>query len=137
MLAVSPDNLMGRIFGVLRPQPVMIKAATARRAGVKVGILSNSVGFAPWDLYDGYELEGLYDVVVISEHHLLCKPDPELFEITLKLVDLPTPECVFVDDTLAYTQAVEKLGITGVHNEDPAQTVNTLSQLLGTDLTAA
>ncbi|WP_282693563.1 HAD-IA family hydrolase [Streptomyces sp. CC208A] len=138
MLGVSPDNLMGRIFGTLRPEPLMIDAAAAaRRAGIKVGILSNSVGLAPWDLYDGYELERLYDVVVISERHLLRKPDPELFEITLKLMGLPAAECVFVDDTAAYTEAAEKLGITGVHNQDPGQTVAALSELFGVDLATA
>ncbi|MFE7509854.1 MULTISPECIES: HAD-IA family hydrolase [unclassified Streptomyces] len=138
MLGVSPENLMGRIFGDLRPEPLLIDAAAAaRRAGIKVSILSNSVGLAPWDLYDGYELDRLYDVVVISEHHLLRKPDPELFEITLKLMDLPADECVFVDDTVAYTEAAEKLGITGVHNEDPKQTVAALSELFGVNLAAA
>ncbi|MFE1895158.1 HAD-IA family hydrolase [Streptomyces yangpuensis] len=138
MLGISPENLMGRIFGDLRPEPLLIDAAAAaRRAGIKVSILSNSVGLAPWDLYDGYELDRLYDVVVISEHHLLRKPDPELFEITLKLMDLPADECVFVDDTVAYTEAAEKLGITGVHNEDPKQTVAALSELFGVNLAAA
>ncbi|MFG3037173.1 HAD-IA family hydrolase [Streptomyces sp. NPDC048330] len=138
MLGVSPENLMGRIFGDLRPEPLIINAAAAaRRAGIKVGILSNSVGLTPWDLYGGYELERLYDVVVISEHHLLRKPDAQLFEITLKLMDLPADECVFVDDTVAYTEAAEKLGITGVHNQDPTQTVTALSTLFGVDLATA
>ncbi|MEV0412411.1 MULTISPECIES: HAD-IA family hydrolase [unclassified Streptomyces] len=137
-LGVSPDNLMGRIFGGLRPEPLLINAAAAaRRAGIKVGILSNSVGLAPWDLYDGYDLDKLYDVVVISEHHQLRKPDPALFEITLKLMEMPAEQCVFVDDTEAYVQAAEQLGFAGVHNKDPKQTVADLSNLLGVDLTAA
>ncbi|WP_435600495.1 HAD-IA family hydrolase [Streptomyces sp. C10-9-1] len=138
MLGVPADNLMGRIFGDLRPEPVIINAAAAaRRAGIKVGILSNSVGLAPWDLYDGYDLERLYDVVVISEQHLLRKPDPELFEITLKLMDLPAEECIFVDDTEAYVQAAQQLGLAGVHNQDPRQTVAAVSELLGVDLAAS
>ncbi|MFZ3470384.1 HAD-IA family hydrolase [Streptomyces sp. 4.24] len=137
-LGVSPDNLMGRIFGGLRPEPLLINAAAAaRRAGIKVGILSNSVGLAPWDLYDGYELETLYDVVVISEHYQMRKPDAELFEAALKLMDLPAEQCVFVDDTEAYVQAAELLGLAGVHNKDPKQTVADLSDLLGVDLTSA
>lgn len=138
MLGVPADNLMGRIFGDLRPEPLLISAAAAaRRAGVKVGILSNSVGLAPWDLYDGYDLERLYDVVVISEQHLLRKPDPEIFEATLKLMDLPAEQCIFVDDTVAYVKAAEQLGLKGVHNQNPTQTVAALSELLGVDLTAS
>lgn len=138
MLGVSPDGLMGRIFGDLRPEPLLINAAAAaRRAGIKVGILSNSVGLTPWDLYQGYELETLYDVVVISEQHLMRKPDPSLFEVTLKLMDMPAEQCIFVDDTEAYVQAAEQLGLTGVHNKDPKQTVAVLSELLGVDLAAS
>ncbi|AXG78599.1 HAD-IA family hydrolase [Streptomyces paludis] len=138
MLDVPADNLMGRIFGTLRPEPLLIDAAAAaRRAGIKVAILSNSVGLTPWDLYAGYELERLYDVVVISEQHLMRKPDRELFEVTLKLMDLPAEQTVFVDDTEAYVQAAKPLGIAGVHNQDPKQTVATLSELLGVDLTAS
>ncbi|MFE6272336.1 HAD-IA family hydrolase [Streptomyces goshikiensis] len=136
-LGVSPDNLMGRIFGDLRPEPLLINAAAAaRRAGLKVGILSNSVGLAPWDLYDGYELDALYDSVVISEHHNMRKPDAGLFEVALKEMDLAAEDCVFVDDTEAYVQAAEKLGFAGVHNKDPRKTVAELSNLLGVDLTA-
>ncbi|WP_406281424.1 HAD-IA family hydrolase [Streptomyces sp. NBC_00209] len=137
MLNVSADNLMGRIFGDLRPEPLLIDAAAAaREAGIKVAILSNSVGLSPWNLYDGYELERRYDVVVISEQHLMRKPQRELFELTLKRMELPAEETVFVDDTEAYVQAAAELGIAGVHNVDPKQTVATLSELLGVDLTA-
>ncbi|MFJ4703036.1 HAD-IA family hydrolase [Streptomyces sp. NPDC088768] len=137
-LGVSPDNLMGRIFGGLRPEPLLIDAAAAaKRAGIKVGILSNSVGLAPWDLYDGYELDRLYDAVVISEHYQMRKPDPALFEIALKLMNMPADEVVFVDDTEAYVLAAQQLGFAGVHNKDPRQTVADLSGLLGVDLTSA
>ncbi|WP_199550284.1 HAD-IA family hydrolase [Streptomyces sp. N35] len=136
-LGVAPDNLMGRIFGDLRPEPLLINAAAeARRAGIKVGILSNSVGLAPWDLYEGYDLEKRYDAVVISEHYQMRKPDPELFEIALKAMGMPASQCVFVDDSEAYVQAAEQLGFAGVHNNDPRQTVAALSSLLGVDLSA-
>lgn len=137
-LGVSPDNLMGRIFGGLRPEPLLINAAAAaKRAGITVGILSNSVGLTPWDLYAGYELEELYDAVVISEHYQMRKPDSELFEIALKLMDMPADQVVFVDDTKAYVQAAQQLGFAGVLNTDPRQTVADLSDLLGVDLASA
>lgn len=51
-LGLASENLMGRIFADLRPETTMIRAAAAaRRAGVKVGILTNSVGLDPWNLY--------------------------------------------------------------------------------------
>ncbi|RSS81124.1 HAD-IA family hydrolase [Streptomyces sp. WAC06614] len=137
-LGVSPDNLMGRLFADLRPEQALIDAAAAaKRTGIKVGILSNSVGLTPWNLYDGYELETLYHGVVISEYHGMRKPDPELFQVMLKLLDLSAEECVFVDDTEEYVRAAEKLGFAGVHAVQPEQTVSQLEDLLGVPLTDA
>ncbi|MGW3463512.1 HAD family hydrolase, partial [Streptomyces olivaceoviridis] len=89
LLGIAPDNLMGRIFADLRPETsVIAAAAAARRAGVKVGILSNSVGLTPWNLYDGYEVDELYDAVVLSELHGTRKPEREIFRLVLERLDL-------------------------------------------------
>ncbi|MFE7577192.1 PAS domain-containing protein [Streptomyces sp. NPDC057521] len=45
LLGIEPENLMGRIFADLRPEPrVIAAAAAARGAGVKVAIPSNGAG---------------------------------------------------------------------------------------------
>ncbi|MFJ3672537.1 HAD-IA family hydrolase [Streptomyces sp. NPDC090106] len=135
-LGISPDNVMGRIFADLRPQPsVIAAAAAARRAGVRVGILSNSVGPAPWNLYDGYELEERYDTVVLSEDHGTRKPEPEMFRIVLARLGLTAEECVFVDDTEQHLAPAAELGFATVHAVEPARTVAALETLLGLPLT--
>ncbi|MET8224447.1 HAD-IA family hydrolase [Streptomyces sp. NPDC005301] len=132
LLGIAPDNLMGRVFADLRPEPAVIAAAAeARRAGVKVAVLSNSVGLAPWNLYDGYELEDLYDAVVLSEEHGMRKPEPEIYELVLEQLGLRGEECVYVDDTAAYLPAAAELGFATLHAVDPPRTVATLSGLLG------
>jgi putative hydrolase of the HAD superfamily len=134
-LGVPGDNLLGRVFGDLRPETsVIAAAAAARRAGVKVGILSNSVGLSPWNLYDGYDLDRLYDAVVISEQHGLSKPDPDIFRLVLKMLDLPAEECVFVDDTEQYLSPAAELGFATVHAREPRETIARLETLLGVPL---
>ncbi len=138
LLGIAPDNLMGRIFADLRPETTVIAAAAAaRRAGVKVGILSNSVGLTPWNLYDGYEVDDLYDAVVLSELHGTRKPEREIFRIVLERLGLPAEECVFVDDTEQYLPPAAELGFTTVHAVEPARTVAALENLLGVALTGA
>ncbi|MGW5419748.1 HAD-IA family hydrolase [Streptomyces sp. NPDC003943] len=135
LLGIPPDNLMGRIFADLRPETTVIAAAAAaRRAGTKVGILSNSVGLAPWNLYDGYELERLYDAVVLSEAHGTRKPEPEMYRLVLEELGLRAEECVFVDDTEQYLPAAADLGFATVHAVDPARTISALEALLGIPL---
>ncbi|GAA2324345.1 HAD-IA family hydrolase [Streptomyces kunmingensis] len=135
-LGLASDNLMGRIFADLRPQAALIAAAAAaRRAGVKVGILSNSVGLDPWNLYDGYDLETLYDAVVISEQHGMRKPEPGIFQLMLSKLGLPAEQCVFVDDTEQYLPPAAELGFATVHAAEPRETVAALEKLLGVRLT--
>jgi putative hydrolase of the HAD superfamily len=132
-LGIAPGNLMGRIFADLSPQPSLIEAAAAaRRAGVKVGILSNSVGREPWNLYAGYDLE--YDAVVISGDHGLRKPEPEIFQLVLEEFDLTADQCVFVDDTEQYLPPAAKLGFATVHAREPRRTIAELEGLLGVSL---
>ncbi|MEV5177548.1 HAD-IA family hydrolase [Streptomyces flaveolus] len=136
LLGIAPDNLMGRIFADLRPETsVIAAAAAARRAGVKVGILSNSVGLTPWNLYDGYEVDELYDAVVLSELHGTRKPERESFRLVLERLGLSGEECVFVDDTEQYLPPAAELGFTTVHAVEPTRTVAALENLLGVALT--
>ncbi|MFJ5035792.1 HAD-IA family hydrolase [Streptomyces sp. NPDC088560] len=136
LLGVPPDNLMGRIFAELRPERTVIAAAAAaRRSGVKVGVLSNSVGMTPWNLYDGYEVEERYDAVVLSELHGTRKPEPEIFRLVLGELGLDAEECVFVDDTEQHLAPAAGLGFATVHAVEPARTVAALEALLGIPLT--
>jgi putative hydrolase of the HAD superfamily len=136
LMGIEPDNLMGRIFADLRPEPsVIAAAAAARRAGVRVGILSNTVGLAPWNLYSGHDLDGSYDAVVLSEVHGTRKPEPEIFHLVLRELGLTAEERVFVDDTEQYLRPAADLGFATVHAVDPARTIAALETLLGVPLT--
>lgn len=137
LVGIDSDNLMGRVFADLRPESTVIAAAAAaRRAGVKVGILSNTVGLSPWNLYDGYAIETLYDAVVLSETHGVRKPEPEIFHLVLRELGLAAQDCVFVDDTEQYLAPAAELGFATVHAVDPGRTVAALEDLLGVPLVA-
>ncbi|MGW9029971.1 HAD-IA family hydrolase [Streptomyces sp. NPDC055722] len=137
-LGVRPDNLMGRIFADLRPEPLMLNAAqAAREAGVRVGVLSNSVGLTPWNLYEGYDLDERFDAVLISEHHRIRKPDPSIFRLMLDMMELPGEACVFVDDSRHYLPPAADLGMETILAEDPKQTVSQLEALLDVTLLGA
>ena len=136
LLGVAPDNLLGRVLRELRPEPSVVAAAqAARAAGVRVGILSNSVGMEPFDPYEGYDLHARYDAVLISEHHRARKPDPQLYRTMLDLMELPGEACVFVDDTPRNLPPAEVLGITTVLAVSPAATVAAIESHLGLQLT--
>ncbi|MFJ6211731.1 HAD-IA family hydrolase [Streptomyces sp. NPDC092296] len=135
ILGVGPANLCGRVLADLAPEPSVIAAVQAARlAGVKVGIFANGIGTEPFDPYEGYDFNRLYDAVLISEHYGMRKPDPALYRIMLDLMDLPGECCVFVDDTAHHLPPAAELGVATVHATDPAGTIAQLEALLGVPL---
>lgn len=132
LLGINGTNLLGRVLEDLHPEPTVIAAAqAARAAGVRLGIFSNSLGTEPYDIYAGYDLAAHYDAVLISEDHRLRKPDPELYPIMLRLMELPGEACVFVDDTARNLPPAEALGVATILAKDPADTIAQLEAALG------
>ena len=48
-----------------------------------------------------------------------CKPDPQIYKITLKKLNLSAEECVFVDDILNNIEGAKNLGMQGIHFQTP------------------
>ena len=54
LLGVQPAGLIQGLLADLRPEPLMAEAvATARTAGIRVGVITNSWGTVPYDPYAG------------------------------------------------------------------------------------
>jgi putative hydrolase of the HAD superfamily len=129
--AVAADGLLTRMFAAFEPvEPMYQVLRRARAAGIRTCLLSNSWG----NSYPREQFAELFDGVVISGEVGLRKPDPEIFQHALELLDLPPHECAFIDDIEHNIRAAERLGIVGVHHVDAESTVVRLEQLLGVSL---
>jgi epoxide hydrolase-like predicted phosphatase len=95
----------------------------------KLAVLSNSPpGLAQW-LAD-WEILDLFDVVVCSGDEGVVKPDPAIFELTLKRLDVVPEEAVFVDDYPGHVEAAQALGLHGIHFTTPEALAVELDELL-------
>ena len=84
-----------RVFDDVRPALVKLKAQE-----MKLGVISN------WDerlrpLLDQLELTPFFDVIVVSSEIGYCKPAPEIFRETLRLLKVPTGQVLHVGDSEA------------------------------------
>jgi putative hydrolase of the HAD superfamily len=132
---VGPEDLVERVFAGLRSETSMSSAVRAVRAsGIKTALLSNSWGM---ELYRRAELDGLFDVVVISGEVGLRKPDPEIFTLTTERLGVDPEACVFVDDFLGHLQAAMETGMTTVLHLSPDDTIRELEGLFGIALTGS
>jgi putative hydrolase of the HAD superfamily len=125
------EGLIGRMFADLRPDEPMIGAVrSARAAGVRTGLISNSWGLG---IYDRAPTE-LFDVTVISGEVGLHKPQPEIYRLACERLGIEPAAAVFVDDLRENCAGAEAVGMTAVRHRDSAETIVRLEQLLGIGL---
>ena len=127
MLGVEPAGLIGRLFGGLRPEQRMLDAVgSARAAGVRTGLITNSWGMG---IYDRAPLD-LFDATVISGDVGLHKPQPEIYQLGAERIGVPAERCVFVDDLRENVAGAGAVGMTAILHRDPATTIAELERLL-------
>lgn len=132
---VSPDRLIERIFAGLEIEEDMMRAVeSARNAGLKTGLLSNSWGSG---LYPRERIDRLFDAVVISGEVGMRKPDADIFRLTADKLGVAPERAVFVDDHPGHLKAALRLGMTTVLHKTPPETLAELERLLDLPLTAS
>jgi putative hydrolase of the HAD superfamily len=87
------------------------------------------------DPYDGYRLDELADVVVISHLARLRKPEPEIYTLAIDKLGVAAAECVYVDDIAPYVEPARALGAIGIHHTRTADTLTELETLFAVNLT--
>ena len=128
-----PRGLVVDDLGVLRPAPgrppdpagVVAVVRAARRAGVRVAVLSNAD-----DLDPAAGFESFADVVRVSGRTGLRKPDPAAFLDCARRLGVDPADCVAVDDLPANVRAAVAAGMVGVLHRGVDETAEELRVLL-------
>jgi putative hydrolase of the HAD superfamily len=128
---VQVEGLLARMFGTFATAHAMnALVVRARGHGIKTALLSNSWG----NVYPRDGWDDMFDVVVISGEVGLRKPEPEIFELTCKQLQVAPADCVFVDDLEINVAAAGELGMTGVLHRSYDDTAARLEELFGVPL---
>lgn len=98
---------------------------TARAAGVRTALLSNSWG----NEYPAELMDGLFDAVVISGEVGMRKPELRIYRHTAQLLGVPPGECVMVDDLPHNVSAAAAAGMVGVLHRSYEETLGELEIL--------
>ncbi len=128
MLGVQAPGLIDRLFAGSGPDEPMLEAVlSARRAGIRTGLISNSWGTRR---YDRERLAELFDGIVISGDVGIRKPVPEIYRLGAEQIGIAADACVFVDDLPFNLEPAAELGMATVHHTEAGQTITQLEQLL-------
>ncbi|MGW7070489.1 HAD family hydrolase [Streptomyces sp. NPDC054855] len=128
---VEPAGLVTAIGAGMRPDETMLAALSGLRdQGVPVAIVSNALGD---DCYQGYDLDALADVVVISSRIGSRKPGRRIYRTACDLLGVDPSACVMIDDLEHNLTGAARLGIRGLHHIHSDETAHALRELFPAD----
>ena len=108
---VAEEDVLVQMDKGILIDPELVELIKALKKNYKIGLLSNSNAHWLREILKNYKLDTLFDAIVISQEVGFIKPHREIFEITLKELELKPEEIVFIDDREKNTKAAEEQGI--------------------------
>ena len=96
----------------------------------KVGLLSNAWDDLRQTLHERWDIEGLFDEMVISAEVKMVKPDPRIFHLMLARLGVQAGEAIFIDDIVENVEAARKEGLLAIQYQENHKTLDELSHYL-------
>lgn len=121
--------MMSRVATAIGPRPEMLEAIRRiRAAGLKAAALTNN-----WVSNDPGTsvLAPHFDVFIESAVVGLRKPDPRIYELVCRELDVPPTDAVFLDDIGSNLKAARAMGMTTIKVDEPGQALAELEAVLG------
>ena len=135
--AVEATELLRVIEATAVPRHAMVTAVgRLRAAGIRVGALTN-IWPMPGRDADLNQLKRAFDQVVESCLVGMRKPEPRIYELACRTLDVPPAGTIFLDDLGGNLKAARALGMITIKVGDPEAALAELERLTGLALIAS
>jgi epoxide hydrolase-like predicted phosphatase len=114
----------------------LIEYARGLRSRYRTGILSNSFVGAREREQAAYGFEDLVDEIVYSHEVGISKPDPQIYTLVCKRLDVLPHEMVFLDDSGLCVAGAHEAGIHAIRYQNNAQALAEIKAMLGDPATS-
>ena len=98
--------------------------------GYKVGLLSNAWDNLRQTMHTRWNIDGLFDELVISAEVGMVKPNPRIFQLVLEKLGVQPAEAIFIDDMLVNVDAARQQGLAAIQFLNTQQTLASLQERL-------
>ena len=131
-VAIDAREMMRRVAEIAVPRPAMLEAIRKLRdGGLRAAALTNN-----WITEDQGTgaLRAFFDVFVESIAVGLRKPDPRIYQLVCRELDVEPAEAVFLDDIGSNLDAARALGMTTIKVDEPDAALAELERVVGLSL---
>lgn len=104
------------------------------RPKYKTALISNNWSDLRDALEQEWDIADAFDDLVISAEAGLVKPDPRIYELSLRNLGIVPGASVFIDDFVENVEGAQAVGMQAIHFKTPEQVQSDLCNLLGLSL---
>lgn len=108
----------------------MLEKVRQYRKRFKSAMLSNYSEVLRPLLESYWRVDGAFDEIIISWEVKMIKPDPAIFDYTLKKLKVAKEEAVLIDDRIVNIRGAEESGLHTVHFRNKQQSLNDLEEII-------
>lgn len=95
----------------------------------KIGLLSNFISDWIKILFRKFNIEEIFDAMIISTDHKMIKPDPKMYQLIAEMLKVKPREAVFIDDRECNVLSAEKAGMKGILFKNPQDLKEKLKEI--------
>lgn len=133
--SLSARELMARMSTASVPRPEMLEAVRRiRAAGLLTAALTNNWRREGSDDTGAAGLRPLFHAFIESARVGLQKPDPRIYQLACRELEVAPAEAVFLDDIGRNLKTARQLGMATIRVEAPRKALEELQELLGMPL---
>jgi epoxide hydrolase-like predicted phosphatase len=99
----------------------------------KTGLLSNAFDDLRQIITERWHFEDAFDDMVISAEVGLVKPDARIFLLATEQLEVDANQAVFVDDMRRNIEGAKRVGLIGIHFQNPSQVRHDIENLLSSE----
>jgi glucose-1-phosphatase len=100
------------------------------RGRYRSGLLSNAFSDLRQVVTSQLNISDAFDEMLISSELHLMKPDPRIYQVALRRLEVAAQEAVFIDDMLRNVEGARSQGMQAIHFRQRSQALAELEQLL-------
>lgn len=109
--------------------PGTVKLISDLRARYRVALLTNAIVPFVRQIMAKYDLEPLFDTLLVSAEEHLTKPDPAYYRRLLERMDVAAADAVFLDDNPVNLEGARSVGIKTILFTTPEAAIPELKKL--------
>ena len=99
----------------IKPYPETMQVLESLKKKYKLGMITNTNFFSFSNLDSLFQVRKIFDAILTSYETNLLKPDPKLFKLMLKKLEVKENEVIIVGDSLEDdVKSAENIGIRGI-----------------------